>query len=123
ESAQAQHVDRSERQAIVNALQIEGATIEVTGVSKAFGQHQVLQDVSMTAQPGQVTAIIGPNGSGKTTLLNAISGFITPDTGNVRLGDDDITGLPAHRIASMGIGRTFQNPIVPEELSVEEVVA
>lgn len=123
ETAQAEHVDRGRRLEIVKRLQIEGAEIEVSGVNKSFGSHQVLSDVSMTAKPGEVTAIIGPNGSGKTTLLNAISGFVHPDSGAVRLGDEDITGLSAHKVATRGVGRTFQNPIVPEELSVEEVVA
>jgi ABC-type branched-subunit amino acid transport system ATPase component len=65
-----------------------------------------------------VHGIVGSNGSGKTTLLNLISGVYRPDAGAIRLGDRDITRLPAHRIARAGVGRTFQTPAVLQRLTV-----
>jgi branched-chain amino acid transport system permease protein len=78
--------------------------------------------VTFTAEAGQVTALIGPNGSGKTTLLNLISGFYRVDAGTVVVGDRDVTRLSPARVSTAGIGRTFQTPLVPEEMTVLEVV-
>ncbi|MGN7860904.1 branched-chain amino acid ABC transporter ATP-binding protein/permease [Microbacterium sp. 22303] len=102
---------------------LTGGTLEVTAVTKRFGGNKALDTVDFTARPGQITALIGPNGSGKTTLLNVISGFIRPDSGQVLLGDQKITGLGAHRIAKSGVARTFQTPMVPKDLTAAEVVA
>jgi branched-chain amino acid transport system permease protein len=98
---------------------IPGAALSVESVSKRFGGLQALQDVSLTAEPGTVTAIIGPNGSGKTTLLNIICGFYRLDTGTIRLGAGALPRA-AHRVARAGIARTFQTPLMPTEISVTE---
>jgi branched-chain amino acid transport system ATP-binding protein len=82
--------------------------LAVQGVSKRFGGVAALSDVSFGVEPGEVFGIIGPNGAGKTTLLNCISGLYRLDAGEIRWDDHPITGLPAHRIARLGIGRTFQ---------------
>ena len=82
--------------------------LAVRGVSKRFGGVAALTDVSFTVEPGEVYGIIGPNGAGKTTLLNCVSGLYRPDAGEIRWDDRLITGLPAYRIARLGIGRTFQ---------------
>jgi branched-chain amino acid transport system permease protein len=79
--------------------------------------------VTLAAQPGRVTSIIGPNGSGKTTLLNMISGFYTLSGGTIVLGGQVISGQSPHRIARRGIARTFQTPIIPKDLSVIQTVA
>jgi ABC-2 type transport system ATP-binding protein len=63
-------------------------------VSKSFGGHQVLNDVSLTVMAGEVYALLGPNGAGKTTTLNLILGFVSPDTGSVVVGCDDVAGNP-----------------------------
>jgi branched-chain amino acid transport system ATP-binding protein len=76
--------------------------------------------VSFTLAPGQVLGLIGPNGSGKTTLLNTINGVHTPDEGDVTLEDRSIAGLSSHRIARLGLARTFQAARVFESLSVRE---
>jgi branched-chain amino acid transport system permease protein len=102
---------------------VPGDVLEITGVSKHFGGVQALQDVSLRAEPGQITAIIGPNGSGKTTLLNIISGFYQASAGTIRLGDDSLDGLPPHAIARRGVARTFQTPLVPASLTTAETVA
>ena len=109
-----------EAAAVVEPL--DGEELVVAGISKAFGGNQALKDVSLVAEPGQVTALIGPNGSGKTTLLNMISGFYKADSGEVRLGGDSIQGKNPADVARAGISRTFQTPNVPEKLTVLEVV-
>ncbi|WP_336632705.1 MULTISPECIES: branched-chain amino acid ABC transporter ATP-binding protein/permease [unclassified Microbacterium] len=103
--------------------ELAGQHLAVTGVVKRFGGNTALSGVDLRAAPGEITALIGPNGSGKTTLLNVVSGFLRPDEGTVRIGDEDTTGRAAHRIAAAGVARTFQTPQIPRELSAAEVVA
>jgi branched-chain amino acid transport system permease protein len=101
---------------------IEGRRLVVSGLSKRFGGNQALQDVSFTAEPGEVTALIGPNGSGKTTVLNLVSGFYRVDEGSITVGDTETTSLSPPRVSRAGVGRTFQTPLVPEDMSVRDVV-
>jgi branched-chain amino acid transport system ATP-binding protein len=75
---------------------------------KRFGDHVVLEDVSMRFAPGRLTGIMGPNGAGKTTCFNLLTGRYAPDRGKVTFEERDITGLPPRRIARMGISRSFQ---------------
>ena len=91
-------------------------------VSKAFGGVKALDSVTLAAEPGNVTALIGSNGSGKTTLLNVICGYTQGDGGAVAFGEP-LGGLAPHRIAMRGIGRTFQTPSIPRGVSVADVVA
>lgn len=86
-----------------------GPVVEVEHLSKSFGGNRVVDDVSLTLQPGRVTGVIGPNGAGKTTLLSCICGSVRPDRGTVRLGDVDIAGLPAYKALDHGVARTFQD--------------
>lgn len=102
---------------------IPGARLEIDGLSKSFGGLQALDGVSLTAEPGRITALIGPNGSGKTTLLNMVCGYYQTDAGTIRLGDRDITGLKTHQVARAGVARTFQTPLFPEDITVYEAVA
>jgi branched-chain amino acid transport system ATP-binding protein len=81
----------------------------VDQVSKSFGGVRAIDALSFEIPPGVVFSIIGPNGAGKTTLLNLMTGLYVPDVGRVRFGDRDLTGLPTHRFAAAGVGRTFQN--------------
>ena len=85
-----------------------GGGLSLQAVGKSFGGLQALEDVSFEVNQGEIVGLIGPNGSGKTTLINIISGLFPPTAGIVRLGEVDITGLPAARVAGSGIGRTFQ---------------
>lgn len=82
--------------------------LRLEGVSKAFGGVQAVLNVSFDLYPGEILGVIGPNGSGKTTLVNLTSGFIRPDRGTVMFRGKDITGHPPHKIANMGLTRTFQ---------------
>jgi branched-chain amino acid transport system ATP-binding protein len=74
-----------------------------------FGGVKAVDGVSFSVEPGEIFAIIGPNGAGKTTLFNLISGLYTPLRGKVMLEDKDVTHLPAHKLARLGLSRTFQN--------------
>ncbi len=87
------------------------AMLKLKSVSKLFGGIRAVSRVDCVVEEGRTTAIIGPNGAGKTTLFNTISGIYPPTEGSILFGDEeiDITGYPAHRIAGMGISRTFQN--------------
>ncbi len=78
------------------------------GIRKSFGGLQALKGVDFEINEGEIVGLIGPNGSGKTTLFNIISGLLRPDSGRVIFEDKEIQCLRPHKIASMGIGRTFQ---------------
>lgn len=77
-------------------------------ITKLFGGVKALQGVSVDVFPGDVLGIIGPNGSGKTTIVNSITGFIKPTSGKIYYKGKNITGKPPHKIADMGVTRTFQ---------------
>ncbi|MBU6533873.1 ABC transporter ATP-binding protein [Streptomyces mayonensis] len=83
--------------------------LEVRGVSVRFAGLLALDDVSFTVAPGTVHAVIGPNGAGKSTCFNVLSGLYRPTAGTVRLGAARLTRLAPHRIATLGVARTFQN--------------
>ncbi len=85
-----------------------GALLVTEHLGRRFGGIVALRDVSLAVEAGERRAIIGPNGAGKTTLFNIISGELRATSGRVRLGDHAITGLPTHRIAALGLARTFQ---------------
>jgi branched-chain amino acid transport system permease protein len=100
-----------------------GAVLEITDATVAFGGVTALNGVSLTAEAGRVTALIGPNGSGKTTLLNVVSGFYRLKSGQVRLEGQELQGLRADKIARLGVARTFQTPLMPAHLTTREVIA
>ncbi|MET0821296.1 MAG: branched-chain amino acid ABC transporter ATP-binding protein/permease [Aeromicrobium sp.] len=104
-------------------LTIPGEALTVRGASRSFGEVKAIADVDFSAQPGRITALIGANGAGKTTLLNAIAGAITLDGGTVELGGVDVSSMSAAQRARAGVGRTFQTPMIPASMSVEEVAA
>jgi len=92
--------------------------LEIQGISKSFAGLQALRDVSLKVETGSIVGLIGPNGAGKTTLFNVVAGVMEPDEGRVVFNDSDVTGSPAHRMAHLGIGRTFQLMKPFESLSV-----
>jgi branched-chain amino acid transport system ATP-binding protein len=82
--------------------------LEIRNVSLSFGGLSVLIDVSLHINGGEILSIIGPNGAGKTSLLNCINGFYRPQRGHIFFEGRDITRLATHKIAALGIARTFQ---------------
>jgi len=97
--------------------------LAVRGVTKRFGGLVAVDEVSFALQPGTLTALIGPNGAGKTTLFNAICGVGRPTAGRIAIGGIDVTGRQPHRVAALGVGRTFQNARLFGEMTVFENVA
>jgi branched-chain amino acid transport system ATP-binding protein len=97
--------------------------LSVTGLSKHFGGVMAVNDLTFSVSSEQIKAIIGPNGAGKTTVFNLLSGVFPPDFGSISFKDKLIGGLPAHKRARLGIGRTFQNTMLFDEMSVAENVA
>ncbi len=83
--------------------------LSVENVSLYFGGNAALSDVSFDVRKGEIRAIIGPNGAGKTSMLNCTSGFYRPQEGSVLFKGTDLVKTPPHKIASLGIARTFQN--------------
>jgi branched-chain amino acid transport system ATP-binding protein len=96
--------------------------ITARGVTRRFGGLVALDGIDLDVPGGIVQAIIGPNGSGKTTLLNALSGASHADSGSIQIGGQEIFRLKPHRIARLGLARTFQNIRIFENLSVLENV-
>lgn len=88
--------------------------------SKNFGGLQALNNVNFSIEPGERRAIIGPNGAGKTTLFNIISGLLRPSAGRILFLGEDITRMPAHRRAALGLARTFQITNLFPSLTVKE---
>jgi branched-chain amino acid transport system ATP-binding protein len=78
--------------------------------------------VSFSVDEGEIIGLVGPNGAGKTTLFNCIAGLHTPTSGSIRFAGREITGLPAHQIARLGIGRTFQTYVASTDLTVADTV-
>jgi branched-chain amino acid transport system ATP-binding protein len=83
--------------------------LAISGLTKRFGGLLAVDTVDFAVDAGEVVSLVGPNGAGKTTLFNLITGVLRPDAGTVHFDGADVTGLPAHRRARLGMGRTFQN--------------
>ena len=86
---------------------MSGPILEVERVSQRFGNFVALNQVSVSFQPGKLTAIIGPNGAGKSTFFNVVSGAFPPTQGRIRFQGRDITGLAQHEFARIGIAKSF----------------
>jgi len=87
-----------------------------------LGGRTILQDISFAVGPGEVLGIIGPNGAGKTSLFEVLSGRIPPKHGSISYRGENVTALPLHRRARLGIGRTYQTPVVPEDMTVAHIL-
>jgi branched-chain amino acid transport system ATP-binding protein len=92
-------------------------------LTKRFGGLAALDDVSLALAPGEVRGLIGPNGAGKTTLVNVLSGVMRPTAGSIGFAGEEIAGLAPHRIARLGVRRTFQTVRIFPEMSALENVA
>ena len=109
----------------MSSAQAEAAVaplLSVRDVRVTFGGIVALDGVSFDLQPGQVLGLIGPNGAGKTTLFNCLSRLYQPSSGDILMDGASILDRPAHRIAEIGIGRTFQNVALFPRLSVRDNV-
>jgi lipopolysaccharide export system ATP-binding protein len=95
-------------------------TLDTQELAKAYRGRRVVDNVSISVQQGQVVGLLGPNGAGKTTSFYMIVGLITPDSGRVNLGDEDITELPMYLRARRGVSYLPQEPSVFRKLSVEQ---
>ena len=96
--------------------------LKIRQASKAFGGVQAVSSVDVEIARSLVTGVIGPNGAGKTTLMNIVSGFIAPDSGQISVDGESITGRPPHEVCRHGVARTFQNLQMFSDMSVLEVV-
>ena len=96
--------------------------LEIESVSKDFAGLHALREVTAHLEEGEILAVIGPNGSGKTTLINVVSGVIRPTAGQVRMDGKVLTNLPSHAVARAGVGRTFQNIRLFQDMTVIENV-
>lgn len=85
------------------------ALLQLEGVTKRFGGLVAVNDVSLAVEEGQIYSLIGPNGAGKTTVFNLISAVFRPTSGRILFRGTDLTRLPTHALAGLGIARTFQN--------------
>lgn len=98
------------------------AALVVKKITKDFVGLRALDSVSLTLDRGEILGLIGPNGSGKTTLINVVTGFLKPTKGQVQVDHVDITRWPPHKIARLGLARTFQTIKLFKELTVLENV-
>ncbi len=96
--------------------------LETDNLCRSFGGLKAVDCLAIDIEEARITALIGPNGAGKTTAFNLITGVLPPSSGTVRFCDADITGRPPHRIAALGIARTFQNIRIFPSMSVIENV-
>ena len=96
--------------------------LRIDKMSHDFGGLRAVNNYDLNVEPGQIRGLIGPNGAGKTTIFNLITGIYKPTEGDIYLEDKRITGLEPHRIAHMGIGRTFKNLQLWRHMTVLEHV-
>jgi branched-chain amino acid transport system ATP-binding protein len=97
--------------------------LRIEALRKRFGGLLVTDNLTLEVQPGELHAVIGPNGAGKTTLINQISGLIRSDAGRIVIAGRDVTALPVHARAALGLARSFQITSVLPQFSVLENVA
>jgi branched-chain amino acid transport system ATP-binding protein len=98
------------------------AILELKKISKAFGGLQVIYDLDLRVDEGEIVSVIGPNGAGKTTLFNLITGVYPPDEGDIELEGRSLVGLPPHQITRLGVARTFQTLRLFLNMTVKENV-
>ena len=89
-------------------------------LSRSYGARLVVDDVSLRVEPGEIVGLLGPNGAGKTTTFRLVLGLLRPDSGTVSFRDRDVSGLPVHKRARLGMGYLAQEPSVFRGMTVEE---
>lgn len=90
------------------------------GIDLSLGGRDILKQVTLTASSGEILGLVGPNGAGKTSLFEVLCGRYTANAGRVMLDGADITALPFHKRTRLGLGRTYQSPVVPASLTIAE---
>jgi len=100
------------------SIQATVPVLECRGLERRFGGLVALTGVNLRIERGEIFGLVGPNGSGKTTMTNAITGFFPPQVGSILLNGRDITGMAPHKVAAMGVARTFQNLALFNGMSV-----
>lgn len=96
--------------------------METRGLCRYFGGVQAIHELDLTVREGLIQSVIGPNGAGKTTLFNVVSGILPPSAGKVFIQGTEISNLPPHSIAALGVTRTFQNLQLFSDMTVLENV-
>jgi lipopolysaccharide export system ATP-binding protein len=99
---------------------MSGPMLQARGLEKSYRRRKVVQGVSFEVAPGEVVGLLGPNGAGKTTSFNMVVGLVTPEAGQVLLGDVDLTRLPMHRRARLGVGYLPQEASIFRKLTVRQ---
>ncbi len=94
--------------------------IFLENICKRYGRREVVSDVSLDVTQGEIVGLLGPNGAGKTTTFYIMTGLVQPNRGHVWLDNDDITSLPMHRRAQLGIGYLAQEPSIFRRLSIQD---
>ena len=102
------------------AVSADEKGLRVRNIARAFGQRQVVSDVSLTVQRGEVAGLLGPNGAGKTTCFYMITGLIPPDSGTIWLDGEDITSQPMYQRSRMGLGYLAQEASIFRGMTVEQ---
>jgi ABC-type branched-subunit amino acid transport system ATPase component len=97
-------------------------SLACTNIRALYGGFVAVDGVAVSVEEGHILGVAGPNGAGKTTLFDVLTGYHQADGGRVELNGRDITKLPVHQRARLGLGRTFQSPIVPTDLTVGEAI-
>jgi ABC-type branched-subunit amino acid transport system ATPase component len=97
--------------------------LDTIDLARAFGGVRAVDGVTLSVGAGEIYGLIGPNGAGKTTFINLLTGFLRPDRGHVRFVGEEITDWPAHRLARLGLGRTYQQVrLFPAMTALENVL-
>ncbi len=99
---------------------MSGPLLQARGLEKSYRRRKVVQGVSFEVAPGEVVGLLGPNGAGKTTSFNMVVGLVQPEAGKVLLGDLDLTRLPMHRRARLGVGYLPQEASIFRKLTVRQ---
>lgn len=94
--------------------------LELDAISSGYGEAMIVRELSLSVAPGEILAVLGKNGMGKTTLLKTIMGFLPLRSGKVRVGGEDVTGLPTHRLARHSISYTPQDQALFQDLTVDQ---
>lgn len=123
ESVQNVPAEDPEGSAVLSRRGKNGDALEVSGVSHNFGGIQVLENVNLKVEAGEVVALVGPNGAGKSTLLNIVSGLLRPSKGHVVYGETALAAISAHKIARHRVSRSFQAPQLVPSMPVADNVA